>query len=175
MTLHNRLFKSLLIASVFATAIPAATPAFAAQADIDLLKSYIGDWKGRGTTTASGDPETVVCKLDITDASKTKINYNGRCTLAGGNLSIAGTMAYIDEHKRFEAVMSSNTSFSGVAIGRRRGRGIDFQLRNRDKDSGADFTIDAGISLKSGNIEVKFSVTEIDSGKKIIATVPFKK
>ena len=175
MTRHYRLLKSLLVASALATSMPSAAPALAAQADIDLLKSYVGGWKGRGTTTSGGNTETVVCKLDITDAERAKVNYNGRCTLAGGNLSIAGTMAYVEDRKRFEAVMTSNTSFSGVAIGRRRGNGIDFQLKERDTETGRDYAIDTGLLLKSGNIEVEFSVTEVASGKKIVATVPFKK
>lgn len=152
-----------------------AGPAMAAQADLDLLKSYIGNWKGRGTTTSGSGEETVVCRLDITGADQGKVNYNGRCALAGGNLSIAGTMAYVEENRRFEAVMTSNTSFSGVAVGRRRGQGIDFNLKNRDADSGAEYSVDAGISLTGGNIHIDFTVTNLENGSKVVAAVPFEK
>lgn len=168
----TQLLMALLIAA--ATIVPAA-PALSAQADIDLLKSYVGDWRGRGKTTTANGTETVVCKLDITDSAAAKIKYSGRCTLAGGNLSIAGTMAYIAERRRFEAVMSSNTAFSGIAIGKRRGRSIDFQLRDRDPETGAEFQINAGIALNGENINVLFSVLEKATGKKITASVPFKK
>lgn len=172
---NTRLIKSLFVAATLLVSMPLAAPSFAAQSDIDLLESYIGDWKGRGTTTSNGNTETVVCRLGITSGEQAKVNYHGRCTLAGGNLSIAGTMAYISDSNRFEAVMSSNTAFSGIAVGRRRGGGIDFKLKDRNEKTGADFTIDAGIALKGGDIEVKFSVTEASSGNKVVAIVPFKK
>jgi len=170
------IFRSgFVLAILVASACALPGPAIAATDETALLQSYIGGWKGRGTTQSGGNTETVVCKLDITSAAQAKVNYNGRCSLAGANLSIAGTMAYIDARKRFEAVMSSNTPFSGVAIGTRRGQAIDFKLKNRDPESGADYTVDAGIALKSGNIEIEFSVTETASGRKIVATVPFQK
>ena len=175
MTLNFRPLKSQLVAAVAGASLAFATPASASQADIELLKSYIGDWKGRGTTTSGGNTETVVCRLDITNSSTMKVNYNGRCTLAGGNLSIAGTMAFVTERQRFEAVMSSNTSFSGIAIGKRRGKAIDFELRDRDPETGKDYAIDAGIELKDGNISVEFSVVEVASGNKVVAVIPFKK
>ncbi len=167
--------SGFVLVVALASALVLPVPAFAATDESQLLQSYVGGWKGRGTTSSGGDTETVVCKLDITPAAQAKVNYNGRCSLAGGNLSIAGTMAYIEARKRFEAVMSSNTSFSGVAIGKRRGQAIDFQLKSRDPESGKDYAVDAGIALKSGNIEIEFSVTETASGRKIVATVPFEK
>ena len=175
MTLTLRSPKLLMAALVVVATIAPTAPALSAQADIDLLKSYIGDWRGTGKTTTANGTETVRCKLDITNSAVTKIKYNGRCTLAGGNLSINGTMAYITERRRFEAVMSSNTAFSGIAIGKRRGRGIDFMLRDRDPETGAEFQIDAGIALNGENINVKFSVLEKATGRKITASVPFKK
>lgn len=175
MTLNFPLKKSLLTVATMAIFLAPATPAFSAQADLDLLQSYVGSWKGRGETTSSGNTETLVCKLDITKSSTNKVGYNGRCSLAGGNLSIAGTMAYVVERKRFEAVMSSNTSFSGVAIGKRNGKGIAFELRDKNKENGKDYAIDAGIALNGEEISVDFTVLEVSSGKKILATVPFKK
>lgn len=174
MTLLNRFFKSLAVVAIVASTASISAPALAAPADIELLKSYIGAWKGRGTTTNSGNTETVVCKLDITNAEPTKVNYNGRCTLAGGNLSIKGTLAFVEDKRRFEAVMSSNTAFSGVAVGTRRGSGIDFRLRDQNADTGAEIVINAGMTLKSGNIEVDFSVTDTSTGNKIFAKVPFE-
>lgn len=175
MTSANRLIKALAIVIICASTASLSAPALSAPADIELLKSYIGDWKGRGTTTNGGNTETVVCKLDITNSDQSKVKYNGRCTLAGGNLSIAGTLAFVEDKNRFEAVMSSNTTFSGVAIGQRRGSGIDFRLKDRNEETGADITINAGMALKSGNIEVDFSVTDTASGNRIIAKVPFSK
>lgn len=175
MNRQNRLLKALMAASLLLGADVAVTTANAAQADIDLLKSYIGEWRGRGTTTNASGTETVVCKLAIKSADTTKVNYDGRCSLAGGNLAIKGTMAYIAENNRYEAVMSSNTSFSGVAVGRRRGQSVAFQLRNRNAEDGEEYKVDAGIALRSGDIEIDFAITEVSSGNKITANVPFAK
>jgi len=175
MTLTTRPTKLLLAAFVAAATFVPITPALSAQSDLDLLQSYVGGWKGRGNTTNANGTETVRCKLDITRAADAKVNYKGRCALAGGNLSINGTMAYISERRRFEAVMSSNTAFRGIAVGKRRGSGIDFRLRDRDPETGAEFEIEAGIALSGGNINVEFSVLEKASGRKITASVPFKK
>ena len=163
-------FAALLFVLALA---PAAV--YAGQRDIDLLGSYVGDWRGRGTLTTAADPETVVCKLSITPAETAKVNYNGRCTLAGGSLAIAGTMAYIGDKNRFEAVMSSNTTFTGIAVGHRRGGAIDFTLREKDPDTGADLKIEVGFDLRDGVIQVDFSITQVSTGKTSKAEIPFKK
>jgi hypothetical protein len=167
--------KFSLGAALVISALSFGAPAHAAQADIDLLQSYVGNWKGRGVTNAAGGDETIVCRMDISESEVAKVNYNGRCSLAGGNISIRGTMAFVHEANRFEAVMSSNTAFQGVAVGRRRGSNINFNLRERNPDTGAEYAIDANMALKSGDIEVVFTLTEVATKKKIVAKVPFKK
>ena len=105
---------SALAGAVLAAA--ASVPASAAPADVALLKSYLGNWSGRGVFQAE-TPETVVCKLSLTEGNSDKVNYSGRCAVAGTNLSIKGTMAYIEASRRYEAVMTSNAKFSGTAVG----------------------------------------------------------
>jgi len=167
--------KRLLAVALAAVMIAPAIPAVAAQSDIDLLASYVGEWRGRGTMTTTSGEESVVCKLSFVSTQVTKLNYNGRCTLAGGNLAINGTMAYIAEKNRYEAVMSSNTRFTGVAIGTRRGSGIDFTLRQKDPDSGQTVDIDVGFALKNDRIDVDFTITDVASGHKNTANVPFER
>jgi hypothetical protein len=149
-----------------------ASPAFAAQADIDLLKSYLGSWKGRGVLTGA-ESETVVCRLSLSEGNGEKINYSGRCVLAGSNLSIKGTIAYIDASRRYEAVMTSNASFTGVAVGRQQGGGVVFNLQERDTSDGQDMAITAGIALTDGTIKVDFRVVDTKTGRVIKANVPF--
>lgn len=170
-----RLSKLVVATGALLAGLAVASPVFAAKADIDLLKSYIGTWRGTGVTNAAGGDESIRCRMDIKPNGETKVVYNGRCALAGGNVSINGTMAFVVEANRYEAVMSSNTAFQGVAIGKRRGNNVSFNMRERNPDTGAEYSIDADMALKSGDIEVVFTLTEIASGKKIIATVPFKK
>src|SRR5690606_36515863 len=108
MTFFGPLSRAAALAGLLVSA-GAASPALAAPADVALIKSYIGEWRGRGTLTGANS-ETVVCRLSLTQGNQDKVNYNGRCTLAGSTLSVAGTMAYTEQSKRFEAAMTSNAT-----------------------------------------------------------------
>lgn len=144
-------------------------PAYAAQADVDLLKSYVGNYKGRGTFEGANS-ETVVCRLALSQGNSDKVNYSGRCAVAGTNLSINGTLAYINN--RYEAAMTSNAGFSGTAIGKRSGNGVLFELQDKGKDeSGKEMQLSADIALQGGAISVRFNVTTADGTYR--ATVPF--
>jgi len=153
----------------------AAGPALAAPADVALLKSYIGEWRGRGVLIGASQ-ESVVCRLSLTQGNQDKVNYNGRCTLAGSNLSVAGTLAYVEAAKRYEAAMTSNATFSGIAVGQKRGNGVVFNLRDRDQDEeGKDFNISAQISLANEGIKVVFEIVYVESGDSLRADVPFSR
>ncbi len=171
--------KQLAIASVLAiaTVTGGAAPTYAAKADIELLQSYIGDWRGRGNAklASTGEDETVLCKMNFTKSSGSKIGLNGRCSLAGTTLSMRGTVGYVEAAKRFEAVMSSNTSFQGVAIGKRRGKNLTFKLNNVKSDSNDAFDIAVALELKGGTINVRFDILHKESGGKSFAIIPFKK
>ena len=156
-------------------AIGAVAPSLAAPADVALIQSYIGEWRGRGVLIGA-NTETVVCRMSVTQGNQDKVNYSGRCSLAGTQLSVAGTMAYIEASKRFEAAMSSNATFNGVAVGQKRGDGMVFNLRERDEDEeGKDLTITAQINLRPDTMEVTFEVVYVESGDSLRAEVPFTK
>jgi hypothetical protein len=153
----------------------ATAPAFAGPAEQALLKSYIGDWRGRGTLTGA-NTETVVCRLTLKPGNQDKVNYSGRCSLAGTQLTMAGTMAYIEASKRYEAVMSSNATFRGLAVGQKRGNTLIFKLRERDEDeNGKELAISAQINLTSEAIAVQFDVVYVENGDSLRAEVPFTK
>ncbi len=163
-------FAGLAFASALAPA-----PAFAGPAELALLESYVGAWKGRGQLIGA-ETETVVCRLNITDGNGEKVNYSGRCALAGNNVAVNGTLAYIDAARRFEAAMTTNATFSGIAVGQKRGDGVIFNLRERETDEeGNDMTITAAIVLDGGKIIVDFNVLFNASGDTIKASVPFTK
>lgn len=172
MTLGKKFATAVVCTGLLAMLVPSAA-VFAAQQDIDLLKSYIGEWRGRGTLTADGNTETIVCKLDVTSSSNTKINYNGRCSVAGGAVGITGTMAFVEDKNRFEAVMAS-ADFKGTAIGKRRTSGIDFTLRP-DPSTGNQKDVAVGLTLNGDKIGVDFRVTDTASGKSTKAIIPFEK
>lgn len=157
---------------VLASPLP-VTAVQAAQADIDLLKSYIGDWKGRGTLVGA-DSESVVCRMSLSPGNQQKVNYSGRCALAGTQLAVNGTIAYNDAAHQYEAAMTSNVTFSGIAVGKRTGDGIVFNLHERDKDDqGNDLTVNASITLAKSKITVDFKVVFTDTGDTLSAQVPF--
>ncbi|MDB5561412.1 MAG: hypothetical protein JWN11_830 [Hyphomicrobiales bacterium] len=167
-------WRAFALAGVLISAVAASVPAYAAPDDIALLKGYLGSWKGRGIVQAK-QAETISCKLSLTDGNNEKVNYDGRCALAGASLAIHGTLAYIDASRRYEAAMTSNTSFQGVAVGRKQGDGVVFNLKEVGKNEGADIAITAGIALQRGAISVDFQVVDVASGNVTKATIPFSK
>ncbi len=175
MTTLGPLTRAAALAGLLFSAIAGATPVAAAPADVELLKSYIGEWRGRGVLYGASE-ESVVCRLSLSEGNQDKVNYNGRCALAGTNLSVAGTLAYVDASRRFEAAMTSNATFTGIAVGQKRGSGLVFNLRERDQDEeGKDLNITAQIHLDRDAIQVVFEVVYIDSGDSLRAEVPFSR
>jgi hypothetical protein len=173
MTYFGHLSRVAALTGLLFSAAGAMAPAFAGPAEVALLQSYIGEWRGRGTLVGA-NTETVVCRLSLSQGNDNKVNYNGRCTLAGNQLSVAGTIAYIDENRRYEAAMSSNATFQGTAVGQKRGSGLVFNLRERDQDEeGKDLNISAQINLRSEDIAVVFEVVYVESGDNLRAEVPF--
>lgn len=168
--------RGLALAALLMTSMLMTAPTHAAQADIDLLHSYVGSWTGTGVLTGASS-ETVRCRLDLTRGNQDKVNYAGRCAIAGSPLSVKGTLAYVDASRRFEAAMTSNAGFSpDAAIGRRQGNGVRFDLRERAKDEdGKDVTITAVFALQSGRIQVELDVVYNETGDRLKASVPFTK
>jgi hypothetical protein len=176
MKLFGPLSRSIAVAGLVVMSMTATAPALAAKAEIELLNSYLGNWKGRGVLVGE-ESETVVCRLSLTSGNEDKVNYSGRCAMAGTNLSVSGTLAYIDSARRYEAAMTSNAGFSPQpAVGKRQGDGVVFRLNERGKDEdGNDMTISAVIALTNKKISVEFQVVFNETGEMIKASVPFNK
>lgn len=153
-----------------------AVPAQSGQAELDRLASYIGDWSGAGTLVGGEAPESFRCRLTIAKGNQAKINYSGRCTLVNMNLSVAGTIAFDDATQRYQAAMSSNAGFTGIAIGRLQGDRISFDLAEKQKDRGGnEVRIGSRISLIGDAIRVDFEVEFNNSGEILTASVPFSR
>lgn len=166
------------IAAFSAIALMSTTaPSYAAKADTDLLKSYVGDWRGKGEANlaSTGENETVLCRMTFKESSESKIGLDGRCSLAGTTLSMRGTVGYIEDKRRFEAVMSSNTSFQGVAVGKRSGKNLSFALNNVKSENNSAFDIAVSLKLNGGKIDVRFDIVHKESGGKSVANIPFSK
>ena len=168
--------KRFAIGMLASSALLGAVPASAGETELAVLTSYIGDWRGEGALVGGEKPEPFRCRLSVAKGNDTKVTYTGRCSLVSANLSISGTIAFVDASQRYEAAMSSNAGFTGLAIGRLQGEKITFDLRERQQDrSGSDVRIGSQIVLVGGNITVNFEVEFNDSGDVLHASVPFSR
>lgn len=152
------------------------SPAVAQAGDreLALLSSYIGNWRGEGLLVGGSQPEAFRCRLNVAKGNALKINYTGRCTLVNATLSISGTIAYNDAAQRYEAAMSSNAGYTGLAVGRQHNGQISFDLREQQKDrAGGDVRIGARILLVGDRITVDFEVEFNNSGDVLTTSVPF--
>ncbi len=75
MTFLGPLSRAAALAGLLLSSSFAAAPAFAGPAEVSLLKSYIGEWRGRGTLVGAAT-ETVVCRLSLSQGNQDKINYS---------------------------------------------------------------------------------------------------
>jgi hypothetical protein len=169
---------TILSAALLAGAFALPAPVLAGAAEDQFLQSYAGGWKGDGTFKSKDGNESFNCRIDVTPGSTGKINYNGRCAVSGINLAVYGTIAYVDARNRYEAVMSSNATFKGTAVGRRQGNAVVFDLKERDKDKdGNDMTISSQVSLQGQGdaIGLKFNIVFNDTGDSSNANVTFAK
>ena len=154
-----------------------ASAALAGPAEEQYLQSYIGDWRGDGKLVNGGQSEDFSCRVEVSRGNQGSIRYAGNCRVAGLPLSVAGTIAYVDAARRYEAVMSSSTEFRGSAIGRKQGDDtVLFDLKAEDtsvdKQAGQ---IGAKIELRGSNIRLSFQYASADSSSTADATVTFSK
>ncbi|ODT78171.1 MAG: hypothetical protein ABS76_24460 [Pelagibacterium sp. SCN 64-44] len=147
-----------------------------AQGELALLESYVGDWRGDSALIGGDRNEPFRCRLGVAKGNVGKINYTGRCTLVNATLSISGTIAFNEATRRFEAAMSSNAGYTGLAVGQKSGDRISFDLREQQKDrAGSDVRIGARIVLVANRINVDFEVEFNNSGEVLKASVPFNR
>lgn len=158
-------------------------PAYAGPSEVALLAGYVGSWKGTGKLSGAGDivegakSETVVCRMAVSTGKNDKFNLTGRCSMAGTVISVTGTIAYIEDRNRYEAVMNSGMGgFRGVAIGQKSGSKIIFDLQERAKDeAGNAVDISSRVVLSGDSMDVSFHAAFKDSGDVIDAKIPFEK
>lgn len=149
-------------------------PSRAGEAEVELLRSYIGSWAGAGVLVGGDQPEKFTCRLKVTKGRQEKVNYAGRCSLVNMNLSVTGTIIFNDKANRYEATMRSNVGFSAAAVGMKKGKGITFVLNEKQNDRGGNqMDIGSVLKLDSRGITVDFSVEFNRSGQVLTTTVPF--
>lgn len=171
------LFRPAISGLLLALALVQAAPAFAAQRDLEILQTYVGDWSGRGTMGAGDNEETVVCSLKVTSARESTVTFDGKCAFAGARVSLKGAMGFVEERNRFEAVLNSDVGFlqDKIAIGKRSGSGIVFTMRPTDPETNAELDVAVDLALKNGIITFHAKVTDVASGATTTANVPLEK
>jgi hypothetical protein len=178
MNFAGPLSRIVALAGLTILSMPAAAPAYAAKADVELLQTYVGAWTGSSELKGKfrgKDAGQVSCSLSLSQGNGEKVNYAGKCALAGTTMSVKGTIVFNDAGKRYEAAMTSNVSFSGLAIGKRQGNGILFSFKEKNNDEeGMGMNVNASITLNPDKIAVNFDVA-FDNGEKLSASVPFTK
>lgn len=152
--------------------LPTAAPAGPQQSA--RLLTYVGSWEGAGLLKGGEEPERFSCRNDV-KGGQGKIYYVGRCSVAGLNLRISGTLRYNDGTRRYEGTMDSSTEFKGIALGRARGNDIVFDFKQQNKHEGHDLAIEAQMTLKPGKYDVDFRVRIADSDITMTTSVPFTK
>ena len=168
--------KTILAISGLVLLASSTQPGFAGPKQDAQLLSYVGNWRGSGELVGGEEPEKFTCRNIIANGGEGKINYTGRCAVAGLNLNISGTVKYNDDANRYEGSMNSTTKFEGVAIGRQRGSNIVFDFKQQNQHEGHDLTIGAKLTLKpSDTYTVDFDVWVKDSDVKMTTSVPFER
>ncbi len=169
-------FRSFAAAATIAVSSLAVAPAMAGPAEMDLLSGYVGNWNGNGVMVGGQQPEPFRCRMQVQKGNQAKVNFAGRCTLVNFNLSVSGTIAFNDKTRRYEAAMSSNAGFSGVAAGRISGDSITFDLAEKQVDKGGnDMRIGSKVSLVADTINIDFEIEFNNSGNVLTAKVPFSR
>lgn len=179
MNFAGPLSRIVALAGLTVLSMSATAPAFAAKADVELIQSYVGTWKGGSQLNGQfrGKPAgKVSCSMSLSPGNGDKVNFAGNCALAGTTMTVKGTIVYNDAGKRYEAAMTSNVSFSGIAIGKRQSGGIlfSFKEKNQEVDGMGGLDVNASILLNPEKIAVNFDVA-FDNGEKLSASVPFTK
>lgn len=174
MTKFFRGFAAAVVAVLLS--IVAVQPAQSGPAELALLSSYVGSWSGQGLMTGGDFPEEFKCRLTVSKGTQAKINYAGRCSLVNMNISVTGTIAFDDKSQRYQAAMSSNAGFTGMAIGRKQGERITFNLAEQQVDRGGNnVRIGSVLVLVNDTIVVDFEVEFNNSGQILTARVPFQR
>ena len=172
----NAFLKVVGVALLLQLATLGASQVAAGETELAVLTSYVGNWQGEGALVGGDKPEPFRCRMAIAKGNQSKVTYTGRCSLVSANLSISGTIAFNEESQQYEAAMSSNAGFTGLAVGKLTGQQITFDLREQQRDrSGSDVRIGSQIVLVNDGITVNFEVEFNNSGDVLTASVPFSR
>lgn len=158
---RRKLFAALGLAA--ALALPVA---HAAEADVTFIRSFAGNWQGKGRLTGA-EEGNLVCRLTM-KPSGTRLFYNGRCALDGqGSRSFQGTIQYNDDLRRYEA----KTSGSPIVVGKKSGGSIVFSFSDSDERGSVSSTM----TLSASTIRFAFTAVDAKTREVTRASIPFRR
>jgi hypothetical protein len=143
-----------LLALTMVAAAGCVAPAAAGPLQIGILQSFVGHWTGAGLLKDGKSPASRFnCTLDVDRGNRGKVVFHGTCN----PLSVAGGIAYSDATGRYELALTSNTDFTGIALGRADGRDLLFAIADSDVDTkGNALTLNADMAMRAGAIGITF-------------------
>ena len=147
--------------------LPASVTApSAGEAELRFLERLVGNWSGSGNISGP-DGGKVSCRL-VFKPARDRLNFNGRCALAGGggSQSFSGTIRYNDRAGRWESSSRGQT-----VAGRKSGNNLVFTSAQKDMRGSGTSTM----TLSPGAIKVQFKMVNSRTGATNQGTVPFRK
>ena len=147
--------KTLALAAALLLILAPMAPAVAAPADVELLQSYAGSWRGAGELTGP-DSGSVRCRLTFRPQGE-KLSFSGRCTVAGsGTRAFTGVLSFNEASGRYEA-----SSMDGTVVGSKSGRNITFNM----SDTTAQGDITSSMQFRGDQIRIDFELKDSDTGE----------
>ena len=162
MTLAKTFARAVLFAALIA---PVAAPAMAGPNEIAYLQRLVATWTGKGKISGE-DGGNVACRMVI-KAAGDRLNFNGRCAVAGGSTSqsFSGRISYDDKQGAYVSSSQGNS-----VAGKKSGNTLTFATTMADLRGKGSTTM----SLSPSSIKVQFKITQ-SSGQVNQGTIPFTK
>jgi hypothetical protein len=126
----SRLGTGRIAAAAVALGLLAAGQASAGEAELQMLGSLIGSWKGYGTLIEPGKESPFECKLTVGKGNRGKVVLNVKCPLIEAN----GGIAFNEAAAQFEIALTSTADFRAAAYGTVENDKIVFPVRAKDTD-----------------------------------------
>ena len=133
--------------------------AAAGEAEIAVLQSFTGSWRGAGTIDGPDGPREISCTMNVSKAKAGKVVFRAACPFS----SVSGGMVYNDAAGRYELAFTSSTNFRASATGRGAEDGVNFDVRASDVDKeGNTLTVNADFIVrpKTFVIDVKAKLND---------------
>jgi hypothetical protein len=131
-------------------------PVSAGEAELKMLGSLIGSWKGKGTLVEPGKESPFDCRMTVGKGNRGKLVLNVKCPL----IEAYGGVAYSDAAARYEIALTSTTDFRAGSVGVLDEGALVFPVEASDTDKKNNaVTISGHLSMQPEAIVATFEAT----------------